>query len=72
MNAPGDEKRVFWAAHESVRPDLKGQLALEDAERLVEGVMVKRRSGPSGTHAILDDADPPTRLAGGKSDTGDD
>jgi hypothetical protein len=69
MDATGSEQRVSGAAHYPVRSELEGQLALEGAERLVEGVMVKRRPGPAGPDEILDDADRPTCIAGGESDT---
>jgi len=72
MDATDDEQRVSRPADEPVRAELKGQLALEDAERLVEGVVVKRRSGPAGPDEILDDADRPTCLVGGESNAGSD
>jgi hypothetical protein len=36
----------------------------------VERVMVERRPGPAGVDEILDDADRPSGVAGGESDTG--
>jgi hypothetical protein len=71
-HAAGDEQGVSGAAHAAIRSHLKRQLPLEDAERLVEGVMVQRRSGPAGLHEILDDADRPTCLVGGERDSGSD
>ena len=53
-----NEERVARAAHDPVRSQLKGQLALEDAERLVERVVVERRPGPARLHAILNNANP--------------
>jgi hypothetical protein len=64
MDATADEQRVSCAADDPFRSQLKRQLTLEDAERLVEGVMVKRRSGPAGPDEILDDIDRPSCLAG--------
>ena len=70
MHATDDEQRVSGAAHTAIRSHLKRQLPLDDAERLVEGVMVQRRSGPAGLYEILDDADRPTCLEGGERDLG--
>ena len=72
VDASRNEQRVSSPAHDPVLPDLEGQLALEDAERLVEGVVMERRPGPAGLDAILDDPDRPTCVLGRESDPGGD
>src|SRR4051794_12503110 len=62
-------QRAGAAGHELVA-DLEGQLAVEDVERLGEGVHVQRRAGPAGGHRDLDDADAVLALLGAQQHGG--
>jgi hypothetical protein len=68
MQATGDKQAVAGATDDAILSQLKDQLPFEYAERLVEGMVMEWRAGPTGPHNVLDDPDRSRCVVGGERD----